>query len=579
MNAELLLRHFDRITDAQDAVPRLRRFVLDLAVRGKLVEQEPRDEPASGLIQRIQREKIALIKSGEARKEKSLPKLDESEAPFLIPNGWRWSQLAEIGFINPRNAAEDQSPASFVPMSMISAEYGVANSDDIRPWGEIKSGFTHFAEGDVGLAKITPCFENGKSTVFRNLKGGIGAGTTELHIVRPVLMSADYILIFLKSPHFIESGIPKMTGTAGQKRVSTDYFANTPFPLPPLAEQHRIVAKVDELMGLCDRLEAAQRERECRRDRLAASTHHHLNNGGDAEELRCHAQFFIGHLPRLTTRPDQVKQLRQTILNLAVVGKLDTQHVEDMPVSELLRRKATLPAGYNRRRKIMKETSIAAQDDCFPRLPSSWQYKTVQALYDLNVIVDYADGNHGALYPRASEFGDTGVLFVTAKDLCGGKITWEGCARLNETRAMELHKGWAQGGDVLLTHNATVGRVARVEPEVEKFLLGTSVTFYRVNNDVLNANYLFHFLQSHTWQGQLQAIMQQTTRNQVSIQKQAFFLVAVPPLAEQRRIVAKVDELMTLCDQLEASLTTAQTESSRLLDSVLHHALQDASVA
>lgn len=141
-------------------------------------------------------------------------------------------------------------------MKLISAEYGVGNQHEVRCWSEIKSGYTHFAEGDVCLAKITPCFENGKSTVFRELTGGIGAGTTELHIIRPILADVDFLLIFLKSPHFIETGIPKMTGTAGQKRVPFEYFAYSPFPLPPLAEQHRIVAKVDELMALCDRLEA-----------------------------------------------------------------------------------------------------------------------------------------------------------------------------------------------------------------------------------------------------------------------------------------------------------------------------------
>ena len=138
----------------------------------------------------------------------------------------------------------------------------------MRPWGEIKKGYTHFAEGDVGLAKITPCFENGKSAVFRNLTGGIGAGTTELHIVRPLSAHPDYILLFLKSPHFIQTGIPKMTGTAGQKRVPTEYFAYSPFPLPPLAEQHRIVAKVDELMVLCDRLEASLTASDQTRTRL-----------------------------------------------------------------------------------------------------------------------------------------------------------------------------------------------------------------------------------------------------------------------------------------------------------------------
>ena len=192
----------------------------------------------------------------------------QSEVPFPIPSDWRWSQLAEIGVLSPRNEAPDTLEASFVPMPMIAAEYGVANQHEVRTWGEIKKGYTHFAEGDVGLAKITPCFENGKSAVFRNLTGGIGAGTTELHIVRPLFVDQDFILLFLKSPHFIETGIPKMTGTAGQKRVPTEYFAHSPFPLPPLAEQHRIVAKVDELMALCDRLEASLTATAATRRRL-----------------------------------------------------------------------------------------------------------------------------------------------------------------------------------------------------------------------------------------------------------------------------------------------------------------------
>jgi type I restriction enzyme S subunit len=266
MNAERLLQHYEKIADAPDAIARLRRFILDLAVRGKLVPQDPNDEPASELLKRIAKEKAKLVKAGEIRKPKAIPV--QSEAPFSIPSNWRWSQLAEIGVLSPRNEAPDTLEASFVPMPMIAAEYGVANQHEVRTWGEIKKGYTHFAEGDVGLAKITPCFENGKSAVFRNLTGGIGAGTTELHIVRPLFVDQDFILLFLKSPHFIETGIPKMTGTAGQKRVPTEYFAHSPSPLPPLAEQHRIVAKVDALMALCDRLEASLAATAATRRRL-----------------------------------------------------------------------------------------------------------------------------------------------------------------------------------------------------------------------------------------------------------------------------------------------------------------------
>lgn len=272
MNAERLLALYEGVADAPDAIARLKRFVLDLAVRGRLVPQDPNDEPASELLKRIAAEKARLVQAGEIGKPKALPTIDDE--PFDIPANWVWSQLAEIGILNPRNQAADDLVASFVPMSMIASELGVPNRHEVRPWRDIKTGYTHFAEGDVGLAKITPCFENGKSTVFRGLTGGLGSGTTGLHIVRPIIVNADFILLFLKSPHFIETGIPLMTGTAGQKRVPTDYFANSPFPFPPLAEQRRIVAKVEELMALCDALEAALAAASTTRTRLLSALLH-----------------------------------------------------------------------------------------------------------------------------------------------------------------------------------------------------------------------------------------------------------------------------------------------------------------
>ena len=319
MNAEALLAHYARIADAPDAIARLRQFVLDLAVRGKLVPQEAGDETASALLKRIALEKARLARTGAYRAFK--PPAELGQCPFDLPGSWRWSQLAEIGILSPRNDVPDSATASFVPMPLIPAEYGARNGTEARPWGEIKKGYTHFAEGDVGLAKITPCFENGKSVVFRGLAGGVGSGTTELHIVRPIFVDPDYIVLFLKSPHFIKTGIPRMTGTAGQKRVPTEYFTNSPFPLPPLAEQHRIVAKVDELMALCDRLEASRTAREVTRDRLAAASLARLNTP-DPETFPADARFALDALPALTTRPDQIKQLRHTILNLGVRGRL-----------------------------------------------------------------------------------------------------------------------------------------------------------------------------------------------------------------------------------------------------------------
>ena len=273
-HAAFALDNFTPLTTRPEQVKALRRTILNLAVRGKLLPQDPEDEPAAELLQRIAKEKTRLKKAGKIRKQKAIPPTTEGELPFALPANWQWSRIAEIGLVSPKNETADDVPASFIPMPMIPAEYGATCSHEVRQWGDIKKGYTHFAEGDVGLAKITPCFQNGKSVVFRNLTGGLGSGTTELHIVRPLFVDPDFIVLFLKCPDFIDTGIPKMTGTAGQKRVPAEYFAHSPFPLPSLAEQRRIVAKVDKLMGLCDRLEESSEMGDEVQDRLFGALLH-----------------------------------------------------------------------------------------------------------------------------------------------------------------------------------------------------------------------------------------------------------------------------------------------------------------
>ena len=227
-------------------------------------------EPATVLLQKIKKEKEQLIKDGKIKKQKPLLPITDDEKPFNLPYGWVWSNLSTLGLINPRNDFDDDKKTSFVPMPLIFAEYGKQVQKEVKVWGDIKKGFTHFAENDVVLAKITPCFENKKSAVMKNLTNGIGAGTTELHVFRPVekLLLSEYVLIFFKSPNFVETGKTKMTGSAGQKRVSKEYFSYSPFPLPPLAEQKRIVAKVDKLMSLCNNLSKNLSQKENKNERL-----------------------------------------------------------------------------------------------------------------------------------------------------------------------------------------------------------------------------------------------------------------------------------------------------------------------
>jgi type I restriction enzyme S subunit len=574
MNPDWLLKHFGQISEGPDAVPRLRRFILDLAVRGKLVEQNPKEEPASELLKRIGIEKERLVKTSKLRNHQT-QLLDEEQIVYTIPSAWSWTQLAQIGIINPQNDIEDNAEASFVPMRMIYAEYKRANEHEIRPWGEIRKGFTHFADGDVGLAKITPCFENGKSTVFRNLTGGIGAGTTELHIVRPIFVNADYILIFLKSSHFIQTGISRMTGTAGQKRVPRDYFAFSPFPLPPVAEQHRIVAKVAELMALCDGLEAAQAKREKRRDRLVAATLHGLNNGDDSSEsgdrptFEESGHFYFNHLPRLTTRPEHIQQLRQTILNLTVRGKLVPQRTEEGSGEELLYR---VKAGHPENRKFgasrRKSRSLLDQLNCpglFP-VPPTWRWAYLDFLCE-----QIADIDHNMPKTVAD-----GVPFISAKDLKDdGTIDFSNPKMISEDDYERLsRKVQIRYGDVVYSRiGARLGK-ARIVSVDTRFLISYSCCLVRPMHGFVDKHYLQRFLDSNLALNQAHKGAQSIGVPDLGLGEIKEFRIPLPPLAEQQRIVAKVNELMALCDELEKHITSTATTRVQLLEASLQETLK-----
>jgi len=577
MNAEQLLTHYERVADIADAIPHLRRFVLDLAVRGKLVPQFEDDEPASSLLERIAHEKTRRLKIGEARKPKAHPPL--VEPPCELPETWQWSCIAEVGFIGPRVDAEDDVLASFVPMPLIAADVGVAHRHEQRKWGEIKKGYTHFAEGDVGLAKITPCFENGKSAVFRNLTGGFGSGTTELHVVRPVLVVPDYVLLFFKSSYFIETGIPRMTGTAGQKRVPADYFAYTPFPLPPLAEQHRIVAKVDELMALCDRLEAARVKREATRDRLTASTLARLitpeppaspdSDAPKESSFQSDARFALKVLPALTTRPDQIKQLRRTILNLAIQGKLALKDARDEPASKLLRSIADEKAA---RKLRTKDARIKDEPNPSPaslpfELPAGW---AAQSFENLFLFIDY----RGNTPPKTA----SGVPLITAKNIRMGYLNREPREFISEqTYLAWMTRGIPSVGDLFFTTEAPLANVCLNDIE-GRFALAQRVICLQ-SYGTINTKFVMFALMSDAMQSLIDRNATGMTAKGIKAAKLKPLPIPVPPLAEQHRIVAKVDQLMAFCDQLEVSLTSGESTRSRLLNSLLHEALAAAEPA
>ena len=263
-----MLTLVNKIQDNQeflkDKIIATKSKILDLAIRGELVPQNPDDEPASVLLERIRAEKEELIKKGKIKRDKKesvIFKGDDNsyylrseskaiettnELPYEIPDSWEWARIGDVLQVNPRNKIEDLLEVSFIPMPLIDDGFSGKHTSEVRVWEKVKSGFTPFMEGDIGIAKITPCFENRKSVVFRNLKNGYGAGTTELHILRPYASTIlpEYILAYVKSSMFIGKGKQEFTGAVGQQRIGKDYVENSCFPIPPFAEQTRIVEQI-----------------------------------------------------------------------------------------------------------------------------------------------------------------------------------------------------------------------------------------------------------------------------------------------------------------------------------------------
>jgi type I restriction enzyme S subunit len=569
MNADRLLAHYERIADAIDAIPRLRRFVLDLAVRGKLVPQNPSDEPASDLLRRIAVGKARLLNEQKAKRQEPLNEPDPNQAPFDLPAGWSWARFPQLGTFGrgkskhrPRN-----DPVLFEGGRHLMIQTG----DVARSKGLIDSYTNKYNDfglsqslkwpkgtlciaiaaniADSGILNFDACFPD-------SVVGFIPASTFD---------NARYFEYFLRTA---KAKLLEFAPATAQKNINLEILTQVLIPLPPLAEQRRIVAKVDELMALCDRLEAARAGREATRDRLTAASLARLN-APDPDTFRDDARFALDALPALTARPDQIKHLRQTILNLAVRGKLVSQESKGESITITLRkamarRAALVKAKKVRAKKFDGFDDLVAESD----LPSSWALERLGNLVDPENTISY-----GVLVP-GEEVPD-GIPFVRAQDLAlSGHPN-----RPNKTIAPEIEKAYARtrlrGGEILVCVVGSIGKLGIVPQSWAGANIARAVARILPIPDI-SREYLLLVLRGEP----VQAYFTKTTRTLAQPTLNVGLIeqtpIPLPPFAEQNRIVAKVDELMSLCDRLEASLATADDTRRRLLDALLAEALAPA---
>jgi type I restriction enzyme S subunit len=570
MNAERLLAQFERISEAPDAIARLRRFILDLAVRGKLVEQDPEDEPAAELLSLIERQKNLTRRNTSGSRAKDVSKDSSVKPPFGVPNGWEWVCLGDI-LLKLTDGTHHSPPNG------PTGEFLYITAKNIKPGGVSLSDVTYVTKA-VHAEIYSRC--NPEEGDILYIKDGATTGVVAINnLVEPFSMLSSVALLkvpgcifnglllqFLRSPFFYQQMRGFMKGGA-IPRVTLKRMAPALLPIPPLAEQHRIVAKVNELMALCDQLEAARQQREQGRERLAAATLQRLNQPAeDPTSFRKDASFALQVLPSLTTTPAQIKQLRQTILNLAVRGKLVEQDPEDEPVLSsgiFLKLQGQSP----KRSKRGRTSSTASLDmERYQQvLPAGWASLRLADLVAQDRPISY-----GVLVP-----GDDvpkGVPFVRAQDLAldghpsqpGKSISPDVERAYSRTRLL--------GGEILICVVGSIGKLGIAPAEWAGANIARAVARIAPISDSMKG-YLLLVLRSSLAQSFFFEATRTLAQPTLNIGLLEEIPIPLPPLAEQHRIVSRVDELMALCDQLELQLSQADQQRRRLLEAVLAEAL------
>lgn len=542
MNSQDFYKHFAIFADAPDGIAKIRELILQLAVQGKLVLQDKNDEPARKLLERAHAK--AASRLGTTRKlltkKASLPNgLPE------CPCGWTWTTLSELGVVSPRNELPDETEVSFLPMSSIPAKYNGPLEPELRIWRDVKKGFTHVADDDVVMAKITPCFQNGKTTVIRGLTNGYGAGTTELHVLRPYpdCLMPQYAVIFLKSPHFVKQGVARMSGSAGQQRVPKEHFAQSPFPLPPLAEQRRIVERVNYLLELCNELTAKLAARRDLRSVLVGATLDRLVSSRSAAEFPKHARRLCDSFDLLFDIPTTIPQLRLAILQLGVQGQLVQRSPANVPV--------VVPE-----RKSSSGVFV---------IPPHWQWVTVGQV---------ADTRLGKMLDKAKNKGKP------MRYLRNTNVHWFRFD-LTSVKTMlfadeEMDEFEVRPGDVLICEGGHgIGRTAVWTGGSERMMFQKALHRVRPSRK-LDSNFFAYCMRVYDAIGVLQK--HYTGAGIPHLTGKALSRVAfpLPPLDEQREIVRKVTSLLAECDALDAALVKAEAASIELSSSLIRSLLKDA---
>ena len=551
-------------------ITKLRELILELAVRGKLVPQDTNDEPASLFLEKIAVEKAQLIKEKVIKKAKPLPLISNNEKAFELPQGWQWVRLNEVLNIFNGNSINARLKES--------------------KYSNVTNGLPYIGTKDVGYGFESLNYDNGISIPYEEPKfkvakagsvlicaeggsAGKKCGITNRDIcfgnklyaneVFHQDLKSEFILMSFLSPTFFSQFSDSMTGIIGG--ISMAKFSHLVIAIPPKEEQQRIVAKVNELMLLCDQLEQQTEDSVNAHATLVEVLLATLTDSTNADELAQNWTRIAEHFDSLFTTEQSIEALKKTVLQLAVMGKLVPQNPEDETASVLLEKIAEEKEQLIKEKKIKKPRPIQLinENDVLFEIPKSWEFTRFESVAHL-----ISDGAH-----HTPQYLDEGVPFLSVKDMSNGSLSFEDTRYISIEQHENLCKRChPKRGDLLLTKVGTTGIPIIIDTDKE-FSIFVSVALIKFSTDKIYGKYLSALIKSPFVYQQSQDGTQGVGNKNLVLKTISNFILAIPPLAEQHRIVAKVDELMAICDQLKEKLQQSQETQVQLTDALVDRAL------
>ncbi|ETO42366.1 restriction endonuclease subunit S [Morganella sp. EGD-HP17] len=546
-------------------IKKLRELILELAVRGKLVPQDPNDEPASELLKRIAAEKAELVKQGKIKKQKLLPEISEDEKPFELPAGWEWVRLNHVGHDWGQKTPENDF--TYIDVGSINKELGtISKPGVINPKDAPSRARKIVRRNTVLYSTVRPYLLN--IAVVDEDYDPEPIASTAFAIIHPWKgISSTFIYHYLRSPIFVSYVESCQTGIA-YPAINDKQFLTGVIAIPPAEEQLRIVSKVNELMSLCDQLEQQYLLSLDAHQQLVETLLATLTDSQNAKELAENWVRISQHFDMLFTTEASIDALKQTILQLAVMGKLVPQDPDDEPASELLKRIEQEKAELVKEGKIKKQKPLPpVSDEEKPfELPEGWVWCRLAELVAIKGGKRVSNG-----YKLLTE--PTPHVYIRVADMKDGTIDLSDLKYIDEEMHQKIKNYIITKDDIYMTIvGATIGKCGTVPALLDGMNL-TENAARLIPSKLISKDYLYLCLRSDLCQEQFIDKTMQVGVQKMALNRLANTLIALPSTNESLRIRDRVKEMNKLCSKLVCGIIESQQTKLHLVDALTDAAL------